>query len=150
MATHKPVIKTTAAARDEGRGDGNGEAFAGDVRAAVVSVRRRLGAVVEAVCGGSPRAQDITDRFGVYRKLGWQIWNVVYGDDPLAAIRHLPNARTLKVWNEAASKQGVDARLLQRLDEAIATFHQSADAHADDREMLFPAQWDPKLGIHVT
>src|SRR5687767_3601949 len=81
--------------------------FRGEVGTGIGNVRRRLGAIVESVCGGTPRAQDITDRFGVYRKLGWQIWNVVYADDALAAIKHLPNPRTLKVWHEAARKQGV-------------------------------------------
>src|SRR4030095_10095080 len=60
----------------------------------------------------------------------------VYADDPLAAIRHLPNPRTLKVWHEAARKQGVGDELLRRLDEAIERFHSSVKNHADDREML--------------
>jgi len=81
--------------------------FNSDVAAGIETVRRRLGAIVESVCGGAPRAQDITDGFGIYRKLGWQIWNVVYSDDALAAIKHLPNPRTLKVWHAAARKQGI-------------------------------------------
>src|SRR5689334_18130878 len=116
--------------------DGSSGVFKGEVEAVINTVRRRLGAIVESVCGGSPRAQDITDRFGVYRKLGWQIWNVVYADDALAAIRHLPNPRTLKVWHDAARKQGVGDELLHRLDEAINQFHSSVKHHADDREML--------------
>jgi hypothetical protein len=131
--TARPRASTgTSTARADGRGD----VFKGEVEAQINSVRRRLGAIVEAVCGGSPRAQDITDRFGIYRKLGWQIWNVVYADDPLAAIRHLPNPRTLKVWHDAARKQGVGDEMLGRLDEAIQQFHSSVKNHADDREML--------------
>src|SRR3954465_14630258 len=111
--------------------------FRGEVGVGIGNVRRRLGAIVETVCGGTPRAQDITDRFGIYRKLGWQVWNVVYdGADPLAAIRYLPNARTMKLWNGAAERAGVDRRLITRADEAIAGFRLSADAHAQDREML--------------
>jgi len=116
--------------------DGSAGVFKGEVESQINTVRRRLGAIVESVCGGSPRAQDITDRFGIYRKLGWQIWNVVYADDPLAAIRHLPNPRTLKVWHEAARKQGVADEQLGRLDDAIRQFHSSVKNHADDREML--------------
>src|SRR4051812_39955770 len=108
--------------------------FRGEVGVGIGNVRRRLGAIVESVCGGTPRAQDITDRFGVYRKLGWQIWNVVYADDALAAIKHLPNPRTLKVWHDAARKQGVGDEMLGRLDEAINQFHSSVKNHADDRE----------------
>lgn len=113
-----------------------GSQFRGDVANVVQSVRRRLAAVVESVCGGRPRAQDITDTFGIYRKLGWQIWNVVYADDPLAAIRHLPNPRTLRVWHEAMQSKGISGELIARLDEAIAQFHRSVKSHADDREML--------------
>lgn len=111
-------------------------AFDSDVAAVVSTVRRRLGAIVESVCGGHPRAQDITDRFGVYRKLGWQIWNVVYANDPVAAIKHLPNPRTLKVWNEAARKKGISEGMLAKLDESIALFNKSVEAHAPDRELL--------------
>src|SRR4051794_35761198 len=131
-ATRTPRTVRTAAAPPEGAPG----VFKGEVEADINPVRRRLGAIVESVCGGSPRAQDITDRFGIYRKLGWQIWSVVYADDPLAAIRHLPNPRTLKVWHEAARKQGVADEQLGRLDEAIRQFHSSVKTHADDREML--------------
>ena len=89
---------------EEKNQNGPSAEFHGEVAGAITNVRRRWGAIVEAVCGGSPRAQDVADRFGIYRKLGWQIWNVVYGDDAVAAIRHLPNPRTLKVWRE----EGID------------------------------------------
>src|SRR4051812_47461108 len=110
--------------------------FRGEGGVGIGNVRRPLGAIVESVCGGRPRAQDITDRFGVYRKLRWQIWNVVYADDALAAIKHLPNPRTLKVWPDAARKKGVREDLLDKLGDAIAQFRKSADEHAGDREML--------------
>jgi hypothetical protein len=110
--------------------------FRGDVAAGITTVRRRLGAIVESVCGVAPRAQDITDNFGIYRKLGWQIWNIVYADEPLAAIKHLPNPRTLKVWHEAARNKGISEEQLGRLDEAIAQFHHSTKNYAPDRETL--------------
>lgn len=110
--------------------------FDADVAHVVGNVRRRLAAIVESVCGGQPRAQDITDRFGVYRKLGWQIWNVVYAEDAVAAIKHLPNPRTLKVWNDAARKLGVTDQMLTRLDESIEEFNKRLEAHAPDRELL--------------
>ncbi len=110
--------------------------FDSDVSAVVGNVRRRLAAIVESVCGGQPRAQDITDRFGVYRKLGWQIWNVVYAEDAVAAIKHLPNPRTLKVWHAAARKQGVNEQMLVKLDESISLLNKSVETHAPDRELL--------------
>jgi len=110
--------------------------FAADLQAHFSAVQRRLAAIVESVCGGSPKAQTITDRFGVYRKLGWQVWQVVYSSEGLAGLQHLPNPASLKVWNEAAARAGVGADLIQRLDESIATFHRCAQSHAEDRTML--------------
>lgn len=115
---------------------GTAVAFEGDVVSAAGGVRRTMAAVIERVCGGGPRAQDVTDRFGVYRKLGWQVWNVAFADDALAALKHLPNPRTLKVWRQAAEARGVDEPMLAKLDEAIARFRASAEAHAPDRESL--------------
>jgi hypothetical protein len=110
--------------------------FAADLQAHFGAVQRRLGAIVESVCGGAPKAQTITDRFGVYRKLGWQVWQVVYSNEGLAALQHLPNPASLKVWNDAAVRAGVGADLIQRLDESIESFHRCAQLHAEDRTML--------------
>ena len=99
-------------------------------------LRQTFGAIVEAVCGGAPRAQDVTDCFGVHRKLGWQIWNVAYSEDPGAAVRFVPNAKGIDVWRAAASQRGVPDDLLRRLDDAIAQFQQLVETHAEDREML--------------
>src|SRR4051812_48771155 len=112
-----PPPTDSAAAADSASPRAFPPAFHGDVDTDVRGVRRRFAAIVEQVCGGSPRAQDITDRFGVYRKLGWQIWNVVYADEPLAAIRHLPSPRAMKVFHEAARGRAVSEELIARLDE---------------------------------
>ncbi len=131
MAKRVAKPASSPARRRRGAGD-----FHGEVGAVFGTVRRRLGAIVEGVCGGSPRAQDVTDAFGVYRKLGWQIWNVVYTDDPLAATRYLPAQRSMRVWRAAAEAKGVAADALARLDEALGQFHQAVERHAGDREML--------------
>ncbi len=102
----------------------------------VERLRTTFGAIVEAVCGGSPRAQDVTDDFGIHRKLGWQIWNVVYSDDARAAVRFVPNPRGIDVWRGAARQRGVPDELLTRLDNVIEQFQQLVETHAEDREML--------------
>ncbi len=102
----------------------------------VERLRTTFGAIVEAVCGGSPRAQDVTDDFGIHRKLGWQIWNVVYSDDARAAVRFVPNPRGIDVWRGAARQRGVPDELLTRLDNVIEQFHRLVETHAEDREML--------------
>ena len=100
------------------------------------AVRDRLIAVIEAVCGGAPKAHEVADGFGVHRKLGWQIWNIAYLDDPLAAIRHRPSERGLKAWRDAAQRRGAPAELLDALTNSINALDRLAHKHADSRELL--------------
>ena len=72
---------------------------------AVERVRALLGAAIEAVCGGTPRAQDVINGFAVHRKLGWQLWNVAYTRPPLDAVRFLPNDKSLDAWRKAARRR---------------------------------------------
>jgi hypothetical protein len=99
-------------------------------------LRSTFVAIIEAVCGGSPRAQDVTDSFAVHRKLGWQIWNVAYADDPLAGVRYLPNARGIELWRTSATLRGVPSELLTQLDSVVEQFNRVISTHAEDRDML--------------
>ena len=99
-------------------------------------IREGFAAVVESVCGGQPRAHEIADGFGVHRKLGWQIWNVAYLDEPLAAIRHMPSGRGMQTWRDAAKKCGVAGELLGRLDECSALLERLIEEHSLDRDLL--------------
>lgn len=98
--------------------------------------REILAAIIEAVSGGTPRAQDVTDDFAVHRKLGWQVWNIAYADEPLEAIRFMPNPRGIEVFRASAAQQGVPEELLARLDESVEQFQQIIRTHAGDRELL--------------
>ena len=110
--------------------------FPPEIVSVSTDLRIRFAAVIEALCGGRPRAQDVTDQFGVHRKLGWQIWNVAYADDPLAAIRFMPNPRGVEVWREAAENRGVHTELLNRLTDACERFDALVTTHAGDRQTL--------------
>jgi hypothetical protein len=110
--------------------------FPRELDAVVADLRRNIAAAIEAICGGSSRAQDVTDNFGVHRKLGWQLWNVAFADDPMAAVKFLPNARGLGVWTKSARMRGVSDELIERINESISQFHQLIATHAEDREML--------------
>ena len=100
------------------------------------AARAAFAGAIEAVCGGSPRAQDVADKFRVHRKLGWQIWNVAYGEEPFPAIRYMPSARSVEVWRAAAAECGVPVDLLFQVDEAIREFEKLVETHAADRELL--------------
>jgi hypothetical protein len=110
-------------------------------------IRATFVAVIEAVCGCSPRAQDVSEQFGIHRKLGWQVWNVAYAAEPLTAVRFMPSERSMKVWREAAERRGVSSELLARLDDAPASFDRLVATHAADRETfeMLAESCDPRV-----
>lgn len=110
--------------------------FARQAEPVLQAVRERFTAVIEAVCGGRPRAHEVADGFGVHRKLGWQIWNVAYLDDPFAAIRHMPSERGMRAWRDAARQRGVPAELLDGLSDSATALERLTQEHADSRELL--------------
>ena len=112
------------------------DSFRLEANRVVTHIRELFISVVEAVCGGAPRAHEVADAFGIHRKLGWQIWNVAYDDVPLRAIRFMPSPRGIEVWRKSAEKTGIPSDLLGRLDEASRLFEELARTHAADREML--------------
>lgn len=79
------------------------------------------------------------DAFGIHRKLAWQVVNVAYAEDPFAAARHMPPARSLDSWLRSARRSGVAEELVEAAREAWARFEAIADSHASSRaefEML--------------
>ena len=110
--------------------------FAADARVVVGTIREVFLGIIEYVCGGSPRAQDITDSFEVHRKLGWQIWHVAYAEDSLLAIRFMPSQTGLEVWHRAAKSRGVPAEMLAKLKGVRALFDDLVRRHAKDRVLL--------------
>lgn len=100
------------------------------------AARTAFADAIESACGGAPRAQDVAEKFGVHRKLGWQIWNVAYGDEPLPAIRFMPSSRSVEAWRFAAAEKGVPGDLLERVDAAVRAYDRLVETHAADRELL--------------
>lgn len=119
--------------------------FPAEIKGALQAVRDQCAAIIEAVCGGGARAKDVSDRFEVHAKLGWQIWNVAYSD-PLTSFRFLPNEHGIRVWGQSAIQRGVPQELVRRLEEAIDKVRDVIEVHAEDREMfemLVDAQAEP-------
>lgn len=110
--------------------------FSKEIDALSERLRLSFGAILQTVCGGSPRAQDVTDAFGIHRKLGWQIWSVAFADDPVAPLRFLPNARGIEVWLLAAKQRHVPSNLLESARLAIDEYQQLVSTHAESREMF--------------
>jgi hypothetical protein len=110
--------------------------FVADARVVIGAIRETFLGIIEFVCGGSPRAQDITDRFALHRKLGWQIWHVAYAEDSLLAVRFMPSEKGLELWRRAGQERGVPAELLEKLRGVRALFDDLVRRHAKDRALL--------------
>ena len=109
--------------------------FPGEIEAAMGQLQSECAAMIEALCGSSPRAKDVSDHFEIHAKLGWQIWNVAYAP-PLTAYRFLPNDQGLGVWLQAAGNKGAPSELLDGFSAAIDRFRAVIETHAEDREMF--------------
>jgi hypothetical protein len=106
----------------------------------VSRIRELFATVIEAACGGDPRAHEVADTFRIPRKLGWQIWNVAYDDEPFRGIFSMPTERGLRSWREAVGGVGIPTDLQTNIDEASRLFNDLMETHASDRdtlEMLF-------------
>lgn len=106
---------------------------------AVTLVRDSFARIIELKCPGSKAVTALTDAFGIHRKLAWQVSKVAYAEDPFAAARHMPPAKSLDVWLTAARMAGVPGGLIDAARDAGARFEALAGAHASSRaefEML--------------
>jgi hypothetical protein len=109
--------------------------FPGDIQQALGEIRELSRAIIESICGSEARAKDVSDRFGLHAKLGWQIWHVA-NSEPLAGYRFLPNPHGLAIWRRAGEAQGVPADLFERLEVAVKLLADSVALHAGDEAMF--------------
>ena len=106
---------------------------------AISRARDAFSRIIEFKCPGSRAVTSVADAFGIHRKLAWQVSKVAYADDPFAAARHMPPAKSLDVWLKAARKAGVNESLIEAARDAGARFEALSETHASSRaefEML--------------
>lgn len=109
--------------------------FPKEIETSLEAVRDRSRALIDSVCGGTPRAKDVAERFRLHAKLGWQLWNVAYSN-PLVALRFLPNPHGIRAISEAAYSKGVPPEVVGRFVEAAEELDRVMGTHAEDREMF--------------
>lgn len=129
-----PVV-TPFAAQTDPRTTG----FQRETVEAVSRVRDSFSRIIELKCPGSKAVTSVADAFGIHRKLAWQVAKVAYAEDPFAAARHMPPAKSLDLWLKAARKAGVPEGLVEAAREAGVRFETLAETHASSRaefEML--------------
>lgn len=113
--------------------EGAAHAFEAETVDAISRARTAFSRMIEFKCPGSRAVTSVAEAFGVHRKLAWQVSKVAYADDPFAAARHMPPAKSLDVWLQAARNAGVDPSLIESARDAGARFESLAETHASSR-----------------
>ncbi len=107
-----------------------------DAKRVLLKTRNTFAAILEAVPGLEPRAQEVSEALAISRKLGWQIAKVVYETDPLLVARYVPARGGMKTFLNGAARRNVPARLIESAAAAVQEFERLIDVHADDRASL--------------
>jgi hypothetical protein len=112
------------------------QSFEIDAQQVIASVRNAFAAILDSLPGHVARAHEVSKAFGVHKKLGWQIANVVYEPNLFAAAHHIPGATSVKRFLDAAAERRVNRELIACAEEAVSGFQQLIETHAGDRESL--------------
>ena len=110
--------------------------FEDDARQSLVRLREAFAALLENLPERAVRAHEVSKTLGIHRKLGWQIANLVYEPDPLAAAQHLPGRASIRKFLNAVARHKVDAELLRTAEDAVGNIDRLIEVHAGDRESL--------------
>lgn len=107
-----------------------------DAKRVLLMVRNAFGAILEAVPGLEPRAQEVTEALAIPRKLGWQIAKAVCESDPLLVGRYLPARGGMNAFLNGAARRNVPKELIESAAAAVKEYERLINVHADDRASL--------------
>lgn len=124
--------------RAKGRMSTKVQGLEGEAVQVIASVRTAFSGVIGALPVPAPvrRAAELSRVLKLSRKLGWQVWNVVSAADPLTAAQHLPSPAGVETFLKAASRVGVESRLIESARKAADGVDGLVDTHAGDRRSL--------------
>lgn len=75
-------------------------------------------------------------RLEIDKKLAWRLAKVLQGDDPYAAVRHVPGTAAMRRLFKRAEARHVSPAVLERARSAIDGFEAFSDTHAPSRRTL--------------
>jgi hypothetical protein len=96
-------------------------------------VRNAFAELIEALPGQVGRPSELEKALGIDKKLGWRIFKLAHGSDPFAAAQHVPGTAGVRIFLDAAARQGVSAELTRAVTAAVESFEHLVDLHAGDR-----------------
>lgn len=96
-------------------------------------VCRAIGQLIEHLPGPIRRAADVQRILAVDKALGWQLFRVGSGADPLSAGPHVPRPAPLAKALRAAARCGVPPLVISEAGQAAEAFEALVGRHAGDR-----------------
>lgn len=107
--------------------------FAEATPAALVALQQALGALLAAAPDPITKAVHVERAFAIDHQTGWQIYQIVTSDNPLAAIGHVPGRTALHRVLKSAGRRRVPAEVIQRVQDCYDAFDALIHDHATDR-----------------
>jgi len=99
-------------------------------------VRGAFAEIMEALPGPITRPHQLQKALGIDKQLSWRILKATCESDPFAAAHHLPGPNGVKIFLDAAARNGVSSALMKRASRALAEFDELVDIHAGDRASI--------------
>lgn len=103
---------------------------------AVARVRQAFVNILRALPQPVRRACELHRALRIDKGLGWRIFKVIGSRDPFAAARYVPGASGVKIFLQAAQKQGVPVALTDSVTAAISDYRKLQRVHAGNRKRL--------------
>ncbi len=110
--------------------------FEEDVRKTVLEVKRRIGALMDALPAYIENPHDVYQVLNLDKKLGWRIFRIVHEDDIFFAAQFIPGKHSFGRFLKSCRGKGVPQELLDDAMKAVEEFYGLVDVHSGDRQSL--------------
>ncbi len=97
------------------------------------ALSRSLAALVRAVSPEIRKPIELQRALVLDSKLCWQVFNVIRGEDTLAAAQHVPGTPSFRRLLAAAEAAGVAGQVIDDLHSAFHQFNELVSLHGPDR-----------------
>ena len=103
---------------------------------AVGRIRRTFTEIIDALPQSIARASELQHTLKIDKGLSWRIFNVIRYPNPFDAARYIPGTGGVRIFLQAAQKQGVPASLTDTAAAALADYQKLVRIHAGNRKQL--------------
>ena len=110
--------------------------FETDAEFVLRRLRNAFAGVIEALPALVKRPHDLGRVLDIDKQLSWRIFKVARESDPFTAARHLPGQAGVRIFLEAAARNGVSSELTGTVAKALEEFDKLIGLHAGDRTSL--------------